>query len=233
MFRRFSILACALVAGMAAPGLPGAQEARECFAPLEESRIEADMFALPPIAPPARREDSVNYRITGTVRAIPDGDTITLTGKRNARFAIRLSDMDTPETSHSPFTPRDCKCAPVPFRPGQTGGRQATEALQSLIAIGDEVVAECYEIDDYGRSVCHVFKGDTNVNLEMIRMGWGWLPERRAWIRDEASARAEQAARGAGLGAWGLAGQLAPPSWRDRCWRHGSCEGAVNWPDRP
>jgi endonuclease YncB( thermonuclease family) len=85
------------------------------------------------------REDSVNYRITGMVRSIADGDSVTLTGRRNARFVIRLSDLDTPETSHQPFTPRDCKCAPVPFRPGQAGGQQATEGLRSLLAIGEEV----------------------------------------------------------------------------------------------
>jgi hypothetical protein len=95
---------------------------------------------------------------------------------------------------------------PVPFRPGQVGGKQATEALQSLLAVGDEVVAECYELDAYGRSVCHVFKGSMNINLEMIKTGWGWLPECREWIRDQASFAAEQTAKSADLGAWGLVG---------------------------
>jgi micrococcal nuclease len=105
--------------------------------------------------------------------------------------------------------------------------------LRSLLAIGDEVTAECYELDDYGRSVCHLFKGRMNINLEMIRMGWGRLPERREWVRDEASSAAEQAARSAGLGAWGLAEQRSPAEWRQQCWRNGRCEGAVNWPDLP
>ena len=156
-----------------------------------------------------------------------------MTGRRNARFVIRLSDLDTPETSHQAFTPRDCKCAPVPFRPGQAGGKQATEELQNLLAVGEDVSAECYELDDYGRSICHVFKCSTNINLEMIRRGWGWLPERREWIRDEASLAAEQAAKSAGLGACGLAGQLSPAIWRRECWRNGDCNGAVNWPDLP
>jgi endonuclease YncB( thermonuclease family) len=133
----------------------------------------------------------------------PPGDTIALTGRRNVRFVIRWSDLDTPETSRHAFTLRGCKCRPVPFRPGQTGDQKATEALQNLLAVGDDVVAECYELDDYGRSVCHVFKGTTNVNLEMIRKGWGWLPDRREWIRDEASFAAEKAAKSAGLDTWG------------------------------
>ena len=101
----------------------------------------------------------MNYRIAGKVCSITDGDSIAVTGKRNVRFVIRLSDMDTPETSHQKFTPRDCKCGPVPFRRGRIGGREATEALQSLLAVGEAVVAECYELDDYGRSICRVFKG--------------------------------------------------------------------------
>jgi endonuclease YncB( thermonuclease family) len=95
--------------------------------------MRADMFALPSTAP-AKREDSVNFQIAGKVRSITDGDTIALTGRRNVRFVIRLSDLDTPEISHHAFTPRDCKCGPVPFRPGQTGGQMATEALQNLLA---------------------------------------------------------------------------------------------------
>jgi hypothetical protein len=75
--------------------------------------------ALPSVAPGARREDSVNYRIAGKVRSITDGDSIALTRKRNVRLVIRLLDMDTPETSNQKFTTRGCKCGPVPFRPGQ------------------------------------------------------------------------------------------------------------------
>jgi endonuclease YncB( thermonuclease family) len=232
MMRRFALVICALLTGITAAQRSHAQDAAACTAQQDDSKAHADILALLPDTP-ATREDSVNYRVTGKVRSITDGDTVTLTGRRNARFVIRLSDLDAPETSHQSFTPRDCKCAPVPFRPGQAGGEQATEALRSLLAIGEEVTAECYELDDYGRSVCHLFKGRVNINLEMIRMGWGRLPERRAWIRDEASAAAEQAARSAGLGAWGLGGQLSPAEWRQQCWRNGKCDAAVNRPDMP
>jgi endonuclease YncB( thermonuclease family) len=229
--RMFSALTCLLLVGVAAPSPSHSQDVSECVAP-QESEMHADVLSLPS-GTPIRREDSVNYRISGKVRSVTDGDSIALTGRRNVRFVIRLSDMDTPETSHQRFTPRDCKCGPVPFRPGQLGGKQATEALQNLLADGDEVVAECYELDDYGRSVCHVFKGSMNINLEMIKTGWGWLPDRREWIRDQASFAAEQTAKSAGLGAWGLTGQVSPSAWRSQCWRNGLCEGAVNWPDLP
>jgi endonuclease YncB( thermonuclease family) len=229
--RQFALAGWLIVCG-AAVSVCDAQDLPEPV-DQQEHAIYADALSLPSVAQGARREDSVNYRITGKVRSITDGDSIALTGKHNVRFVIRLSDMDTPETSHQKFTPRDCKCGPVPFRPGQIGGREATEALQSVLAVGEEVVAECYELDDYGRSICHVFKGSVNINLEMIKKGWGWLPERREWIRDEASFDAEQKAKAAGLGAWGLAGQVPPSAWRSQCWRNGLCDGAVNWPDQP
>ena len=61
---------------------------------------------------------------------------------------------------------------------GQPGGQEATSALEALISVNDSVTAECYEVDVYGRPVCHIFKDKMNVNLEMIKNGWGWLPEK-------------------------------------------------------
>jgi endonuclease YncB( thermonuclease family) len=159
------LLTYLVLATLAVSDRSHADDMPESPAPHDETELRAGMFGLPQGAA-TRREHSVNYQIDGKVRSITDGDTITLTGRRNVRFVIRLSDMDTPETSHQAFTPRDCKCAPVPFRPGQAGGRQATEELRNLLAVGEDVRAECYELDDYGRSICHVFKGNTNINLE-------------------------------------------------------------------
>jgi endonuclease YncB( thermonuclease family) len=112
--RLFVFLAGLLLTGIAASGRSQAQDVPECVAP-QESEIRADMFALPSAAP-AKREDSVNFQIAGKVRSITDGDTIALTGRRSVRFVIRLSDLDTPETSHHAFTPRrlQMRARPVP-----------------------------------------------------------------------------------------------------------------------
>jgi endonuclease YncB( thermonuclease family) len=130
--RRFALLICALLTGIAAAERSQAQDALECTPRQDESGVHANILALLTSAP-VTREDSVNYRITGMVRSIADGDSVTLTGRRNARFVIRLSDLDTPEISHQPFTPRDCKCAPVPFRPGQAGGQQAPRCCAACL----------------------------------------------------------------------------------------------------
>jgi hypothetical protein len=96
--RRFPLAGCLSLWGAVAP-LSHAQDFPEPVAQ-QESEIHADTFSLPSVTQAARREDSVNYRIVGKVRSITDGDSIVLTGKSNVRLVIRLSDLDTPETSH-------------------------------------------------------------------------------------------------------------------------------------
>ncbi|WP_141340083.1 thermonuclease family protein [Bradyrhizobium sp. USDA 3458] len=174
------------------------------------------------------RTSAVNFTLTATVLAMEDGDTITLEGSNKARFIIRFSDIDTPEVAHKAFTPRDCQCKPIPFRPGQPGGKSAKQSLEGLVAVGDKVAAECYEMDQYGRAVCHIFKAGLNLNLEQIKRGWGWLPSKAEWVRDPQSRPAEDAARKAKLGAWALQNQVPPAEWRKNCWIDGKCDGAEN-----
>lgn len=190
------------------------------------------LFAIA-LADDNERQSGVNFRLHGIIKNITDGDTVTLEGRKKKHFTIRLSDIDTPEIQHDAFTPRNCRsCETVPFRPGQPGGNAATQALKNLVGIGDAVVAECYETDIYKRMVCHLFKGETNINLEMIKNGWGWLPRNQhgklisAWIQDPASYDAECVAKQNTLGAWGLPAQVSPRQWRTACWRDGNCEGA-------
>ena len=174
------------------------------------------------------RESLVNFKIEATVKSIGDGDTLTLIGKNQAEFIIRMSDIDTPEVEHDEFTPYSCSCKTIPFRPGQRGGKDATEALKELVTIGDHVSAECYEIDIYGRIVCHVFNNGVNLNLEMIKNGWGWLPNNNAWIRDPQSYKEESLAEEGKKGAWGLPGQVSPKKWRTDCWKNGKCNQAAS-----
>ncbi len=166
-----------------------------------------------------------------TVTVIADGDTLSVEDANKKRFTIRFSDMDTPEIEH---TDRHDEpgCKTTPCQPGQPGGKAAKKALQRLVRVGDRVTAKCYEKDLYERVICHIYKGGTNINLEMIKNGWGWLPRdgqggyRRAWIRDPASYEAEKSAKKQKLGAWGLPDQVSPQQWRRNCWNHGRCRGA-------
>ncbi len=180
------------------------------------------------------RNSLVNFSLDARIKEIIDGDTVTLESANKKRFIIRLSDIDTPETYHDAFTPRRCQCKTVPARYGQPGGKAATTALKKLLRIGDSVVAECYEMDAYNRMVCHIFKRGSNINLEMLENGWGWLPRNKqgklinAWIKDPASYHAERAAKQNARGAWALPNQLSPSQWRRDCWNDGKCAGAEN-----
>jgi micrococcal nuclease len=172
---------------------------------------------IAPVTTDPPRQELVNFTIAGRVVDIEDGDSITIEGVRN-RFNIRFSDLDTPELAHDPFTPANPTCNPLPYRPGQPGGRAARASLLQMVALNDVVRAECYEIDPYNRPVCHVFKGALNLNLEQIRRGWGWLPTRPEWVRDPESASAEAGAKTSRIGAWPLPNQVHPDVWRRQCW---------------
>ena len=90
---------------------------------------------------------------TATVDWVNDGDTLTLTDGRR----VRLVQIDTPELR------TDCY------------GRRALRALVDLAPKGTRISLEADERlddrDDHGRLLRYVFVGDTNVNLELVRLG--------------------------------------------------------------
>lgn len=175
------------------------------------------------------RADKVNFVIAGTVQSVEDGDTLTLRGAGGGRFHVRLSDLDAPETAHARNPHRErrgCRKAPdaVPAQPQAEASRAALAARAPRKAAAR---AECYVIDRYGRPVCHVFVGTTNLNLAQLRDGQAMLIGRRAWVRDPASAEAEQDARRARRGIWAGAAPQSPDDWRQRCWCQASCGAAA------
>lgn len=90
---------------------------------------------------------------TATVEWVNDGDTLTLTDGRK----VRLVQIDAPELR------TDCY------------GRQALRALVDLAPKGTRISLEGDErLDDrdgHGRLLRYLFVGETNVNLELVRLG--------------------------------------------------------------
>ncbi len=187
------------------------------------------LLLVPWLAPPAwgadQRPAKVNFVISGTIVEVEDGDTLTLRGEGGGRFHIRLSDLDAPEVAHArnPYRERrNCRSAPA-SAPGQAGGDAARAALSQRAPRKTTARAECYAIDRYGRPVCHVFVGTTNLNVEQLRDGWGMLLSKGSWVRDPASVAAEQAAMQAHRGVWAGARPQSPERWRSRCWCQAKC----------
>jgi micrococcal nuclease len=95
---------------------------------------------------PTAIESATEYR----VRYVLDGDTIELTDGRK----IRYLGINTPERDQPYY-------------------EQATLFNANLVA--DQPLRLEYDVvpvDQYGRTLAHVFVGDTHINLELIRQGY-------------------------------------------------------------
>ena len=96
-----------------------------------------------------------------TVVRVVDGDTIVVR-KDGQEETVRLLNIDTPETKH-------------PNKAVQCLGPEATQALETLLRPGDDVVLR-YDLertDKYGRTLAGVFEGEMLVNAEIARLGLG------------------------------------------------------------
>lgn len=113
--------------------------------------------ALLPVAMPvtAGERAYTPFVVTGTVVKNHDGDTIRLMTADRGTFPVRLSGADTPET-------------------GQAYWRVARDHLHLLVD-GTPTTVSCYKKDRFERDVCHVFIGDIDVGLDLIRNGYAWF----------------------------------------------------------
>ncbi|WP_145032514.1 thermonuclease family protein [Micrococcus luteus] len=96
-----------------------------------------------------------------TVVRVVDGDTVVVR-KDGQEETVRLLNIDTPETKH-------------PNKAVQCLGPEATQALETLLRPGDDVVLR-YDLertDKYGRTLAGVFEGEMLVNAEIARLGLG------------------------------------------------------------
>lgn len=96
-----------------------------------------------------------------TVARVVDGDTLDVL-RDGEEVRIRLLNVDAPE-SVDPDTPVECL------------GPQASAYLQTLLPAGTQVRLEHDRelFDRYDRELAGVFRGDTLVNAEVARAGYG------------------------------------------------------------
>ena len=91
---------------------------------------------------------------TGTVVAVADGDTITILRDRE-QVKVRLVEIDGTEKAQ-------------PF------GNRSKQALSDLIH-GQEVRVVEKGQDRYRRTLGRVYRGNLDVNAEMVQLGMAWV----------------------------------------------------------
>ena len=122
------------------------------------------------------------------IQYVIDGDTVVLANGEH----VRLVQIDTPE-----------------LRGSECYGVQARALLRRLIPPGTTVRVEADprldQVDRYGRLLRYLFRGPTNLNLELVRQGaatvWFYDHDRGRYAAELMTAA--RAARAAHRGLWG------------------------------
>lgn len=98
------------------------------------------------------------------VLSVHDGDTLTAVDvSNNTRVKVRLMGVDTPEVDFMKETQGDVALA-------------ARDFLRSLIPEdGIITLSEDSQIDKHGRILGRLLNGNTDINLEMLKNGWGMI----------------------------------------------------------
>lgn len=138
-------------------------------------------------------EPAVEADLAGRVARVIDGDSLQVRVRGLGVIEVRLHGVDTPEWD-------------------QPYGRAARRELRRLVARQRvDLVSET--TDSYGRLVATVYRGDLNVNREMVRRGYAWWYRRYAGL-DFALRRAEKEARAQRRGLWRDDDPVPPWDWR-------------------
>ncbi|WP_298269909.1 thermonuclease family protein [Geobacter sp.] len=145
---------------------------------------------------------AADYRTTGLVVRVTDGDTLVLnTGRTSPK--VRLFGIDAPETRHL-------------AKAGQPFGTEAKRALGEKV-LGRRITLEILDVDKNRRIVGIVRIGRRDINREMIEEGWAWAYRRYLTPPLAASyLGAEKDARRARRGLWQQEAPQAPWIFRLR-----------------
>jgi endonuclease YncB( thermonuclease family) len=148
--------------------------------------------------------------VTGKVTKVSDGDTIHVTTPEQTRLTVRLYGIDAPET------PKVNQRTGHVNKPGQAMGEEAWGVLRIKI-IGRTVKLDIIDIDQYKRMVGIIWLDKRNINLEMVREGFGeaYVEYLKEPYRSQFM-QAEREARSARRGIWSLPNYERPSVFRKR-----------------
>jgi micrococcal nuclease len=170
------------------PRLPGRFPSRSVWALVILCLLIAGRFRQPSV------NSSADFRfepdVPQHVERVIDGDTLMLQG----HVRVRLIGVDTPETKH-------------PRKPVEPLGPEASEFTRSQVEDRDVKLGFDRERRDrYGRVLAYVYVDGKLLNEEIIRAGFSRAETQYKFDRAMALRflRAEDEARKAGRGIWGL-----------------------------
>jgi len=154
---------------------------------------------------------SSQYKLTGKVVRVSDGDTINLLVE-NKQERIRLASIDAPETAHGSK------------QPGQPFGEASRKNLASYVA-GKTLTVLCFERDRYERHICDIPVDGTTANRLQVEQGMAWANQQAKgrYLRDRALLELEKSARQKKVGLWSEPDAVAPWVWRVQCWKNKKC----------
>ena len=93
--------------------------------------------------------------LEGVVTRVSDGDTLWVLPREGGKpRKLRVQGIDAPE-----------RC--------QRGGREATDRLKALV-LGQTVRVQEGPIDDHGRRLVRLMRGDVDVGAQLVREGHAW-----------------------------------------------------------
>jgi endonuclease YncB( thermonuclease family) len=147
---------------------------------------------------PTSERDSARPRVTGTVVAVGDGDTLTIQDGANTRHRIRFFAIDAPESA-------------------QEFGSESKEHLSSIVQ-GKSACVVVIEKDRYGREVGIVYLDGEDINLAQLEAGSAWHYKQHQRKQSETDRslydKAEDQARAEKLGLWKEPMAIAPWDYR-------------------
>jgi len=127
------------------------------------------------------------------VLSVGDGDTLSVT-EGGSRRTIRLACIDAPEMAQGPY------------------GAEARAALQAILPVSSAVNVRGGERDRYGRTMAEIWRGNTNLNVELVRQGDAFIYRQYLSGCDRNTyLSAERQAASARLGVWSVPGGITRP----------------------
>lgn len=163
-----------------------------------------------------------NIRIT----EISDGDTVKGITESGYEQSFRFHCIDTPE---SVMRKRIAQ-----WHNGENIGKKAANHLKTFIKVGETVRLEHIKdtkgkwIDDFGRPLGVIWKGNLNINMQMAQDGYAY--EISKFCSDIKYDYAIKSARDGKLGLYGIAGieKMPTPDIFRKCINAGGTEQSCN-----